>query len=77
MMVNPDVKPENTPKNAKRQQPIEKQRILKPKYKLSGCSVFTVSLPGGRFDHLSQRQLRHCELKEEYAENAVRNTLKT
>jgi len=56
---------------------LKNKRILKPKYKLSGCSVFTVSLPGGRFDPLSQRQLRHCEVKEEYAENAVRNTLKT
>jgi len=29
MMVNPDVKPENTPKNAKKHQLIEKQKNTK------------------------------------------------
>jgi len=40
--------PETNPKNTQKQQRTENQRMLKPKYKLSGRSVFTFNLSGGQ-----------------------------
>jgi len=45
--------PENNPKNTQNQQTTENERMLKPKYKLSGRLDFTLSLPGGQFARLS------------------------
>jgi len=52
---------ENTPKNAKHYNLRKIKKILKSKYKLSGCPVFTFSLPGREFAPLTPRQLCHCK----------------
>ena len=41
---------------------LKAKRTLKPKYKLSGGTVFTFTLPGGRFAPMYPRQLRPYQL---------------
>jgi len=38
---------ENTPKNAKNNNLLKTNRIVKPKHKLSWCPLLTFSFPGG------------------------------
>jgi len=66
-MVNPDLdgysKTPNHRKILRKMQNknnlLKTKGILIPKYKVSGGTVFTFSLSGGRFASLPHRQLRH------------------